>query len=80
LKLMRSVRAAGESRIGIEISPNERNPFHVDAGIAPSRDSRYYRVLAAPNNTADRACPMAYSEQKAKLLRRPKISIRFVTQ
>jgi hypothetical protein len=31
LKLIRSVRAAGERRIGMEISPNDKKPFHVEA-------------------------------------------------
>jgi hypothetical protein len=59
---MRSVRAAGESRMGIEISPNERKPFHVDAGIASSREWRYYRVLTKRNNTAVSACSIGHSE------------------
>jgi hypothetical protein len=48
--------------MGIEISPNERKPFHVDAGIASSREWRYYRVLRKRNNTAVSACSIGHSE------------------
>src|ERR1700722_19986456 len=61
---MRSVRAAGESRIGMEISPNDRKPFHEDAAIAPSRDRRYYKLFAGPDNTPN--CQVPHGERRTK--------------